>query len=320
MGGITLSMTAVESVREQVSMEWFDAFNKCFGISPEKTSNLQLLEDIRTKTLEGQESETSSLYCRGVNPPRKHKHILGLLARFRKSKSEFLVSQEDADEVISCCLWVLDVTYGIHFNASHSVKLCYKHGSGLPVMIKNMPHIEAGSKVQKKRPGKQKNEWTISILYNASYISAVIIFLEECFSTGIRDLEEKCKASEKKHLEDLETLKNSENPEVPEPSKSPEDSENPTDRETEEEQRKKQEEYEKEKEERRNKKRTHIIVWLVANCLYTMGELAYAEQYIADYQKDRGKEDFAEVCKMWGIPWTMQGKMLEMNDVIWNEN
>lgn len=292
-------MMGVENVQGQVTSEWFAAFNHNFGVSPKKTSSLQLLEELWEK--KPRELEESS-----PNPKLARR----LPKRFRESKSELLVSQEDAEEVIDCCISVLEAIYGISLSVPYSIKLCHLNKGGTPVEIENIPGFGTIGKTQAKRlkwtkKHKEENIGLIKVSCNASYVSVVIAFLEKCFRVEVGKLSASENSEVSKDLKDTQGIRKI-----------------AQSIETEEGQSKEQEELEREKEELENekkqqfnKRKPHLIVWLVANCLYTMGELACAKQYIVDYQKDRINEGFNEVCKTMGIPWNEQGKKLNMDDM-----
>lgn len=271
MGGIILDMMETKGIQGQVTREWFDAFNESFGIAPEKISSRQLAEDIERKMSE--------------EFPQKLKRIKGLFARYRKSKSKFLVSQEDVEEVIRCCLWVLDVIYEIRFCASYSIKMRHLSKEDSPVKLMNKSGAETDGKTRKKRPGKHKNEGTIYISYNEPYISVVTAFLIKCFE------------------KEIEELRDSKNSEVLEDSRNPGKQDNMDEMGMEKKQSEEQEEI-----------KQHIVVWLVANCLYIMGELAYAEQYVAFCQKNGENEGFIKTCKLLGTPWVVNIKLPTADD------
>lgn len=52
-----------------------------------------------------------------------------------------------------------------------------------------------------------------------------------------------------------------------------------------------------------------MLAWLVANCLYNMGELEYAEQYYI--RKCQKGEESQELKEKWGAPWNVQGEDME---------
>lgn len=245
-------------MRKQVTDVWFTTFNESFGLSVENSPSLQLLKDLPEK--ESRERERAAA---------KLKLFKRLLAGFSGSESELLTSQEDAEEVISCCLCVLEVIYSIRFSVSCSVKLCHMREGGALLEIENIPGLCAADKPQGKRwkwvKKRQKNEGTITVLCNAPYISVVIAFLEKCFEAEVS--KRKSSGTE--------------------------------------------EERSNEQEAQWDERKPHVIVWLVANCLYNMGELEYAKQYVGDCQKGEKNEVFDSICHLWGIPWDVWGKKLD---------
>ncbi len=286
MGGITSSMMGTKNEQEQVTPGWFTAFNDNFEISFEKTSKRQLLEDVQKKISE--------------ELPQKPKQIKRLLARFRKSKSKVLISQEDAKEVVNCCFCVLEDIYEISINTPYSIELCHFLKSGSTVEIENIPGFETPGKTRKKWFGPHKNEGTINILSSVPYILAVKDLLELCFAAKIENIKASKGSDDSRNSKDADGQENVVRTEEGE-SKG---------------------EIKKQKvpeEEKWEKKEQHLIAWLVANCLYIMGELEYAEQYIADYQKDGQNGGFVEACNILGFPWEVQEEKSQLVKLKWEK-
>ena len=289
MGGITSGMMGAKNEQEQVTAGWFTAFNNNFEISIEKTSRQQLLEDVQKKISE--------------ELPQKPKQIKRLLARFRKPKSEILISQEDAKEVVNCCFCVLEDIYEFSINTPYSIELCHSLKSGSTVEIENIPGFETPGKTRKKWFGPHKSEGTINILANVPYILAVKDLLELCFAAKIENVKASKGSDDSGKSKDTDSQENVVRTEEGQG----------------EEQVKKQKVSEKEKAEKWEKKEQHLIAWLVANCLYIMGELEYAEQYIADYQKDGQNGGFAEACNILGLPWEVQEEKSQVVKLKWEK-
>lgn len=314
MEGITLNMMENDNAQKQVEKEWIDAFIESMGIGSIKISDLQLLDDTDGK-LSGDNTNEEKLYSAQGGLFGKKKYAKEIMNDFKKSKSEFLVTREDAEEVISCCLWVLDTIYGIHFNISYSVKLYHLHESAKPIMIKNIPELDNGVKTlrKKKRPERLKNKGRIGVLYNSSYITLVIAFLRRCFETETgRPGPQKTRTSV--------CVKTSENSEEYLESgyilldKDKESSSISTDNmKIEADDGEEQGEVRVEDKKKWEGKEPHVITWLVAHCLCIMGELAYAKQYITNYRNEGMKEEFDEICEWLGVPWTTQESVLKEN-------
>lgn len=131
-------MTETENKQRKITNDWFGIINEIFGASDEKTSSLNLLKDFQEKK-HGEQEEAFS------NP----KLVDRLLARFRESKSEFLITQEDAEEVIDCCYCVLEMVYGISFGVPYSIKLKYLGKNDHLIEIENIPGFSTSAEKRK---------------------------------------------------------------------------------------------------------------------------------------------------------------------------
>lgn len=180
-------------MQKQEINQWFDAFNESFGLSVENSPSLQLLKELPEKEFKGQEKVVT-----------KPKFFKRWLARFRRSKLEPFVSQEDAEEVISCCLCAMEVMYGIHLNTPYSVKVSHTCKDGTVLDIKNMPELNADEKRRKRQlkwvKKRQKKEGMIIVLRSAPYISVAVAFLEKYIEAKVS----KAKALEIEEKKDRE--------------------------------------------------------------------------------------------------------------------
>lgn len=248
-------------MQKQETNQWFDAFNESFGLSVENSPSLQLLKELPEKEFKEQEKVVT-----------KPKFLKRWHARFRRSELGPFISQEDAEEVISCCLCAMEVMYGIRLNTPYSVKVSHTCKDGTVLDIENMPELCADEKKRKRHlkwvKKRQKKEGMIIVLRSAPYISVAIAFLEKYVEAKVS----KAKALEIEEKKDCEW------------------------------------------ETQWNERKSHITVWLVANCLYNMGELEYAKKYVRDHQKGENPEVFDGICSKWGIPWDVAGK--KMNELL----
>lgn len=233
----------------------FARFVKRFGLTVEDSPSLQVLKDIPEKNSSEQ-----------GKPAAKHKLCKRRMNRGKGSEPEFLVSQEEAEAVITCCLCALEAIYGIQYKMPDSINLSHLLKREKLVEIENIPGLCIAYKPQKKwRKKNQKSEGKITVLRNASYISVVIDFLKICFEAEIRNKE----ILEKQEAQGNRVGAQSEN------------------------------------------EKQQIITWLVANCLYNMGELEYAKRYVRECQKGEKNESFDNICVEWGIPWEVWGADLK---------
>lgn len=317
MEEITLSMNEDSCEGKRVDDSWITAFGESIGIRIEEAD--KLAQDAQKDRIAAQ--NRLGLRCKYCNKPisvEQESLYVRQSGRCKECAAEALISLEDADEVISSCLCVLDVVYGIKIGPSVSVRLSHRRKKELvriksPGLGERLKQLLPFTKTVEKKRGQK----TISIRYGVSRVRVIESYLEECFQEALQHMNKGGTGGKEKDAV-------SDSPSSSSTGKKTEENigkegrfyENTKERYKTENDVKEAErpEEDKVKEDAGKEKKlaetydfNALRAWLVANCLYTMGELSYAQQYIADYQEQSGGKYLDGINSKIGIPWNVMG-------------
>jgi len=331
---------------KRVTDEWVRIFGESIGIQERETEKLTQDRQSDRISM-NQKQEMRCKCCNKMIPVEQDGNSSRKSNRCKECSAEALTSQEDVEEIIDSCLCVLDKVYEIKVKCPVSVKLRHRRKGtpvrikGSIVMASGQEVGEIGKK-GRRLARKNKRKKTVSIAYETPRIQVILFFVKQCFqnelegmygkgvfekSTGERSVDEKGQVEKGSKRQKNKNARNgaSQNSTI---EKSPEEDERILAQKTagiflEEKAQsesskmqgdpgKRQTEDEPEESERLNPAIPRemvfaLLTWLVANCLHTMGELVYAQQYIADYQEDSGKKNMSTICNIIGIPWNVAG-------------
>ena len=281
----TTSTTEKNELRQKdTATDWFETFEHCYGIKEDETDRLKPLKDLCVGQYTQHDQEVYGIFCNEVTTPwymRIHQKNVS----YTQFRTEGLTTEKDAYEIIGSCQYVLDKIYDIHPKESVSVNLRHTYGKkNLCVEIRD---AEVFSKEQKrwlKRSSKQSEpRWIVSILYDSPRMLLMAEFLKKCFQEELERRSRKNNAEDKdeENSGEQETAGNGNN------------------------------KAENDDYVVAESQICHLTAWLVSNCLYTLGELVYAELYIAEYQERHDKNEFTELCEKLGVPWRIFGKPIK---------
>lgn len=279
----TISTTREMEIRQNdTTPDWFDTFEHCYGITEGETDRLKPLNDIQADKYTQQGQAVYGIFCNEVTKAW-YKRVFERRDLYKQFRTEGLETEEDAYEVISSCQYVLNKVYDIHTPKAVGVKLRYKCGKGkLCVEIAGAKVSTAQKSLLKKFSRQSVSHWGISILYGSPRILLMAEFLKKCF------LEELGRRTQKGKVD-----KDGGNSGKQEKTGTRENK------------------VENDDYGEKESQICHLATWLVSNCLYTLGELVYAEQYIAIYQESYSGDVFDELCNELGIPWAVMGRPIQ---------
>lgn len=279
----TISTTREMEIRQNdTPPDWFDTFERCYGITEGETDRLKPLNDIQTDKYTQQGQAVCGIFCNEVTKAW-HKRVFERGNLYKQFRTEGLGTEEDAYEVISSCQYVLNKVYEIHTQKAVGVKLKYKCGKGkLCVEIAGVKVATAQKSLLKKFSRQSEPHWGISILYGSPRILLMAEFLKKCF------LEELGRRTKKRKAD-----QNGGNSGKQEKTRIRENK------------------VENDDYGEKESQNWPLTSWLVSNCLYTLGELVYAEQYIAINQESYSGDIFKELCNELGIPWAVMGRPIQ---------
>lgn len=268
--------------------ERIDVFEKCYGITEVETDRLKPLNDVLAGKYTQQGQAVWGIFRNEVTTPwyKRAYERRDLCKQFR---TEGLETEKDAYEIINSCQHALNKVYDIRTPKAVCVSLRHKCGREKLCVEIGKPKVSTARKIlPKKFSRKSEPDWVIRILYGSPRILLMAEFLKKCF---LEELGGRTKKDEVN--KDEENSGGQEKAEIGENKAENDD-------------------YgEKEPQN------FHLTAWLVSNCLYTLGELVYAEQYIAEYQESSSGDVFKELCKKLGVPWTVMGRPIqEILDVL----
>lgn len=262
--------------------ERFDVFARCYGITREETDRLKPLNDVLTVKYTQQEQAVCGIFRNEVTKPwYKRSYERGDLCK--QFRTEGLEAEKDAYEVISSCQHALNKVYDVRTPKAVCVSLRHKCGKEKLYVEIGGPRVSTAQKILPKKFSRQSEPgWVIRILYGSPRILLMAEFLKKCFLEELRGITKKDEVDK-----DEENSGEQEKAEIGENKAENDD-------------------YgEKESQN------FHLIAWLVSNCLYTLGELVYAEQYIAECQESSSEDIFKGLCKKLGVPWAAMGRPIQ---------
>jgi len=271
----------MEIGQKNMSTDWFNTFEQCYGITESETDRLKPLNDLQDGRYLQQGQGVCGIFCNTVNKAW-YQRVLEKGDSYRQLGREGLENEGDAYEIISSCRYVLNKVYDIHTAKAVRVDLRYKCGKG-KVWVET---ADAKASIVQKSPLKKvvgpfEPHLAVSILYGSPRILLMAEFLKKCFQEELELRTEKGKADRGEG--------NSGGQEETGAG-----------------------EHREENVKCGGKLRNSCLTgWLVSNCLYTLGELVYAEQYIAECGESYSGDVFDELCDKLGIPWAVMGRPIQ---------
>ncbi len=298
---------------QSVDDSWIAAFGESIGIKIEEPAGLTQGAQVDRIT---DQQMLCCKYCHRLVSVEQSGNFFRQEGRCKECVAEALISPEDADKVIGSCLCVLEEVYGVRMKSPASVRLCRGYteepvrienagaGRGLRQMKKlfsNNSGQETGQEAEQETGQK-----TISIGYEVSRVRLIVFFLEKNFKEGLRQLH----AEKSDRKENRNDTPNEVQGDGVEEEKQQQNEEKETKQNTRDDDKEKAETASSAGDDKTNDDKA-LEAWLVANCLYTMGELIYAQQYIADYQAKEGqKKGLNKINSKLGVPWNVMGMPL----------
>lgn len=281
MEEIISNTRGMENRQKNMSTDWFDTFEQCYGITESETDRLKPLNDIQDDKYLQQGQSVCSVFCNKVKK-KWYKRFLERRDSYRQLRREGLENEGDAYEIIGSCRYALNKVYDIHTPKAVRVNLRYKCGKG-KVWVET---ADAKASLAQKSPlkkvvGQFEPHMAVSVLYGSPRILLMAEFLKKCFE---REIELRANKGKADRGED-----NSVGQEKTEAGENREEND----------------EYGEES------RKDCLTGWLVSNCLYTLGELVYAEQYIAECRESYSGDIFDELCNKLGIPWAVMGRPVQ---------
>lgn len=288
MEEIISNSTKTKIAQNDKAAERINVFKQCYGITKVETDRLKPLNDVLAGKYTQQGQAVWGIFQNEVTTPW-YKRAYERRYLCKQFRTEGLEAEKDACEVINSCQHALNKVYDIRTPKAVCVSLRHKCRREKLCVEIGEPKVSIARKILPKKFSRQSEpDWVIRILYGSPRILLMAEFLKKCF------------------LEELGVITKKE-----EVDKDEENSGEQEKAETGENKAENDDYWEKESQ------KIHLTVWLVSNCLYTLGELVYAEQYIVEYQESSRGDVFKELCEKLGVPWTVMGRPIrEILDVL----